>query len=190
MLLALLEEMDVEEAVAHGLAVGAGVADDRAAHRPGDVGGEREAGEPLPGEVGDQGGQFHAGLGAQDVAVQRGALVAGEHREAGHAGVADEDVGAAAEDGDRQAELARREHGVHEHAGRPGAHQELGRAADAVCRERRERDGLFEAGQLAPQRLADARVGGRIVRLRHAGHRNRRAGMPRPRSGKNPASDV
>ena len=197
-LLALLEEMDVEQAVAHGLAVGAGVADDRAAHRPRDVGGEREAGEPLPGDVGDQGGQFNAGLRAQDVAVQRGALVPGQHCEAGHAGIADEDVGAAPEHSDGQAELARREYGVDEDAGRPGAHQELGRAADSVRREGGEWDGLFEAGQLAPQRLAHARVGGLIGGRSHARHGNRRHRLSCPagataylwRLGEQPSSGV
>ena len=81
----------------------------RAADQVRDVGGEGEAREPLPGQVGDEAGELDPGLRAEDVAVQRGGLVAGEHGEAGHAGVADENVGAATEHGDRQAELAGRE---------------------------------------------------------------------------------
>ncbi|OPZ45294.1 MAG: hypothetical protein BWY94_01434 [Actinobacteria bacterium ADurb.BinA094] len=164
-LLALLEDVHLEQAVAHRLAVGPGVADDGAAHGAGDVGREGEAGEPLPGEVRDQGGQLHAGLGPQDVTVQRRRLVARQHGQPGDAGVADEHVGAAAQHNDRQPQLPGGEHGVDEHAGGPGADEELGRAADTVRRHRGEGHALFETGQLAPEHFEHTRIAARTVRL-------------------------
>ena len=151
---AAVEELDLDEDVADRAPVGAGVADDGAADRARDVAGELEAGESLPGQVGDQAGQLGAGLHAQHVVLERVPLVAREDDESREAVVADEHVGGAAEDGERHPELAREAHRVRERVRVAGSVEELGGAADAIGAEGRERHGLFEAGQLAPQDLA------------------------------------
>ena len=57
--------------------------DHGASDRAGDVAGELEAGETSRGQIGDQAGQFRAGLHPEQLAVQRGCFVARQHSEAG-----------------------------------------------------------------------------------------------------------
>ncbi len=71
----------------------------------------------------------------------------------GQAGVGDEHVGEPAEHCQRYGEVACDGDRAHERIRRRRAVEELGRTTDAVGAEGRERDGLFEAGELAPQSL-------------------------------------
>ena len=150
-----VEQVDVDEDVAHGAPIGSRVTHDRAAHRSRDVAGELEAGEALSGQVGDQARQLRPGLRHEQLALERACLVAGEYGEAAEPRVADEDVGGAAQHRRRDPQMARRLDSVRQRARGRGPVEVLGRAAHAIGAERRERDGLLEAGQLAPQGVGD-----------------------------------
>ena len=152
------QQLDRHERVAHGASVRSGVADDRTADGAWDVAGELEPGQPSFGQAGDDRRQHGAGTAGEHLLADIGLGVAGKHDQAGQATVCYQHVGGLAENGDRHAGLMPGDDRMAQLGGRRRLKQELGGSADRVCAVGRQRHGLAEAAQLAPQ-LANAVFG-------------------------------
>ena len=92
-----------------------------------------------------------AGAAGEQLVADVGLGVAGQHDQAGQATVCDEHVGGLPEYRDRHAGLTAGDDRTAQLGGRRRLKEELGGSADGVGAVGRERHGLPEAAQLAPE---------------------------------------
>ena len=156
----------LEHARADVLAVAAGVAEQRAAHRAGNAGGVRQPGQAAVAALEDERGEVRAALDVRHGAVELDPLAGVAHHQPAQAVVGDEQVAAAADQVNRQRQFVRGAQRGNQRLRRARGDEEVGGTADAKGRVVAQR---LAGEQLGAEDLAQARV--RVVRGRgHARH--------------------